>query len=55
MWAREQERYAALQDDRTYLFQVLREGAEAAEEVAEQTLSWTKTAMGFTDRKDLNI
>uniref|UniRef100_A0A7S0VG95 tryptophan--tRNA ligase n=1 Tax=Hemiselmis tepida TaxID=464990 RepID=A0A7S0VG95_9CRYP len=48
-----QARYKELVDDKTYLHQVLREGAEGAEEVAAQTLTWTKNAMGFTSRSDL--
>lgn len=48
-----QEKYHKLMEDQTYLKKVLREGAEAADEVAEQTLSWTKNAMGFTNKKDL--
>jgi len=48
-----QARYNELVDDKTYLHEVLREGAEGAEEVAAQTMQWTKTAMGFTSRADL--
>ena len=33
--------------DETYLDQVLYEGQEAADEVAEKTLLWAKQAMGF--------
>lgn len=51
--ALEQERYKELVEDRTYLYSVLREGAEAAEQVAEATTDWAKNAMGFTNRKDL--
>jgi len=49
-----QARYQELVDDKTYLHQVLREGAEGAEEVAAQTMQWTKNAMGFTSRADLD-
>jgi hypothetical protein len=49
----EQERYKELVEDRTYLYSVLREGAESAEEVAEATTDWAKNAMGFTNRKEL--
>jgi len=48
-----QNRYHELMKDRTYLHQVLREGAESAEAVAQQTLDGVKTAMGFTSRRDL--
>lgn len=42
-----QERYNHVMDDPAYLYEVLRDGQEAADEVAEQTLSWAKDAMGF--------
>lgn len=48
-----QERYYKLIQDKSALFAVLREGAEAADETAEMTLSWAKNAMGFTSVKDL--
>jgi len=48
-----QKRYAELMADQSYLKGVLNEGAEAADEVASQTLDWAKTAMGVTSRKDL--
>ena len=33
--------------DEAYLNQILAEGQEAADTVAEQTLKWAKEAMGF--------
>eukprot|EP00607_Mallomonas_marina_P008764 CAMPEP_0182419048 /NCGR_PEP_ID=MMETSP1167-20130531/3440_1 /TAXON_ID=2988 /ORGANISM="Mallomonas Sp, Strain CCMP3275" /LENGTH=378 /DNA_ID=CAMNT_0024593631 /DNA_START=130 /DNA_END=1266 /DNA_ORIENTATION=+ len=42
-----QQKYKEVMEDRVYLDGVLKEGREAAEEVAEQTLLWTKEAMGF--------
>uniref|UniRef100_A0A6V1Q501 tryptophan--tRNA ligase n=1 Tax=Heterosigma akashiwo TaxID=2829 RepID=A0A6V1Q501_HETAK len=48
-----QARYAELMADPTHLNRVLREGAAAADEVAQQTLLWTKNAMGFTTLEDL--
>jgi len=42
-----QNRYKEIIADRTYLNSVLRDGQEAAEETAEQTLRWAKEAMGF--------
>ncbi|KAG5191650.1 tryptophanyl-tRNA synthetase [Tribonema minus] len=48
-----QLRYEEIMQDKAYLHQVLREGAEAADEVASQTLSWAKDAMGFCSLKDL--
>lgn len=42
-----QRRYREVMEDRAYLDGVLLEGRLAAEEVAEQTLRWTKEAMGF--------
>ena len=47
-----QKRYAEYMDDRTYLNQVVRDGAEASDEVASATLQWAKDAMGFTSLKD---
>mmetsp|Transcript_37292 Transcript_37292/g.87191 ORF Transcript_37292/g.87191 Transcript_37292/m.87191 type:complete len:287 (-) Transcript_37292:566-1426(-) len=43
-----QKRYYEIVEDETYLTSVLRDGAEAAEEVASRTLESTKRAMGFT-------
>ncbi|KAL7476292.1 hypothetical protein ACHAW6_002162 [Cyclotella cf. meneghiniana] len=43
-----QKRYAEVRTDDEYLRMVLREGAEAAEEIAERTLKATKVAMGFS-------
>lgn len=37
---------------RTLRFQVLRDGAEAADEVASETLGWAKEAMGLAALKD---
>eukprot|EP00611_Tribonema_gayanum_P008429 TRINITY_DN1796_c0_g1_i1.p1 TRINITY_DN1796_c0_g1~~TRINITY_DN1796_c0_g1_i1.p1 ORF type:complete len:143 (+),score=22.70 TRINITY_DN1796_c0_g1_i1:454-882(+) len=48
-----QLRYEEIMQDKAYLHQVLREGAEAADEVASQTLSWAKDAMGFCSLKDI--
>jgi tryptophanyl-tRNA synthetase len=42
-----QERYRAVRQDDAYLEQVLREGAEAANKVASQTLRAAQVAMGF--------
>lgn len=42
-----QSRYKDLRADKAYLNTVLLDGAEAANEVASQTLQWTKDAMGF--------
>lgn len=36
----------------SYVFQVLRDGAEAADEVASETLGWAKEAMGLSALKD---
>lgn len=36
-----------------HCLQVLRDGAEAAGEVAEQTLEWTKEAMGIPSSKTI--
>ncbi|MEB3161742.1 MAG: tryptophan--tRNA ligase [Prochlorothrix sp.] len=43
-----QKRYGEVMDDRGYLEQVLREGREKAEAVANQTLDRVKQAMGFS-------
>ncbi|KAL3792964.1 hypothetical protein HJC23_010977 [Cyclotella cryptica] len=43
-----QKRYAEVRADDEYLKTVLREGAEAAEEIAERTLRAAKVAMGFS-------
>jgi len=43
-----QKRYYEIVEDKAYLASVLREGAEAADEVASRTLADTKRAMGFT-------
>jgi len=43
-----QKRYKEVRDDEDYLRGVLREGAEAAEAVAQQTLKSAKVAMGFS-------
>lgn len=37
---------------RTFRIQVLRDGAEAADEVASETLGWAKEAMGLSALKD---
>mmetsp|Transcript_1112 Transcript_1112/g.2568 ORF Transcript_1112/g.2568 Transcript_1112/m.2568 type:complete len:459 (+) Transcript_1112:50-1426(+) len=42
-----QKRYAEVRADDEYLRRVLREGAEAAEEIAGRTLKQAKVAMGF--------
>ncbi len=42
-----QKRYHEVMTDEAYLGEILREGRDAAEEVAEQTLDRAKTAMGF--------
>ena len=49
-----QKRYYEIVDDTEYLTKVLKEGQEAADEVASRTLADAKRAMGFTllgDRK----
>ena len=43
-----QTRYNEVMADQAYLDRVLRDGQEAAEVVAEQTLLWAKDAMGFS-------
>ncbi|CAM9298621.1 unnamed protein product [Ascophyllum nodosum] len=48
-----QARYKDIIEDRTFLNQVLRDGAEAADEVATETLGWAKEAMGIPSLKDL--
>ncbi len=45
--------YKELLADRLYLHKVLRDGADSANEVADETLSWAKDAMGFSDRFDM--
>jgi hypothetical protein len=42
-----QRRYYEIMDCPAYLQDVLREGEEAAGAVAQQTLEWTKEAMGL--------
>jgi tryptophanyl-tRNA synthetase len=42
-----QKKFKEVMADEAYLNKVLRDGKESAEEVAEQTLKWTKEAMGF--------
>ncbi len=44
------KKYNELLTDRSYLHKVLQDGADSANEVADETLSWAKDAMGFTDR-----
>ncbi|EKX43143.1 hypothetical protein GUITHDRAFT_73319 [Guillardia theta CCMP2712] len=48
-----QVKYKDLMEDQTYLKQVLLDGANSADLIAGQTLSWTKNAMGFTSKSDL--
>ena len=43
-----QTKYAAVRADETYLRNVLKEGADAAEEIAQRTLKAAKIAMGFS-------
>merc|ERR1712087_935758 len=43
-----QKRYAEVRADEDYLRSVLREGAEAADEIAQRTLKSAKVAMGFS-------
>lgn len=45
-----QERYEELRNNEDFLRQVLKEGADSAEKIAEQTLKATRVAMGFTLR-----
>jgi len=45
-----QKKYAAVREDKEYLEGVLRDGANAAEEIALRTLNTAKVAMGFTPR-----
>jgi hypothetical protein len=42
-----QDRYYEVRNDSEKLNQILKEGAKAANEVAQQTLFATKVAMGF--------
>jgi len=46
-----QERYAQITQDDDYLDEVLREGADAANEIASRTLHATRVAMGFRPAK----
>mmetsp|Transcript_7982 Transcript_7982/g.18202 ORF Transcript_7982/g.18202 Transcript_7982/m.18202 type:complete len:424 (-) Transcript_7982:27-1298(-) len=48
-----QDKYKDLMEDQSYLKKVLLDGANSADEIAGQTLLWTKTAMGFTSKADL--
>lgn len=43
-----QEKYQAVMDDKTYLEQVLRDGKEKAEAIANETLTKVKSALGFS-------
>ena len=43
-----QEKYQAVMDDKAYLEQVLRDGKEKAEAVANETLTKVKSALGFS-------
>lgn len=43
-----QKRYAEVRADEEYLRSVLKEGADAADEIAQRTLTATKVAMGFS-------
>ncbi|MBV6624492.1 MAG: tryptophan--tRNA ligase [Rivularia sp. (in: Bacteria)] len=43
-----QEKYQAVMDDKAYLEQVLRDGREKAEAIANQTLQKVKSALGFS-------
>ncbi|NJN13578.1 MAG: tryptophan--tRNA ligase [Richelia sp. RM2_1_2] len=43
-----QEKYQAVMDDKAYLEQVLRDGREKAEAIANQTLKQVKSALGFS-------
>jgi len=45
-----QKKYAAVREDEEYLQGVLRDGASAAEEIANRTLNAAKVAMGFALR-----
>lgn len=45
-----QNRYKEIREDEEYLAGVLREGAEAADEIASRTLNSARVAMGFTQR-----
>ena len=42
-----QTKYNQVMKDEAYLNQILAEGQDAADTVAEQTLKWAKEAMGF--------
>ncbi len=44
------KKYKELLADRLYLHKVLQDGADSANPVADETLSWAKDAMGFTGR-----
>ena len=43
-----QKRYAEVRADEDYLRSVLKEGADAADEIAQRTLTQAKVAMGFS-------
>ncbi|MGB3655089.1 MAG: tryptophan--tRNA ligase [Rivularia sp. (in: cyanobacteria)] len=43
-----QEKYQAVMDDKAYLEQVLRDGREKAEAIANETLTKVKSALGFS-------
>ena len=43
-----QEKYLAVMDDKAYLEQVLRDGREKAEAIANETLKQVKSALGFS-------
>ncbi len=43
-----QEKYQAVMDDKAYLEQVLRDGREKAEAIANETLKQVKSALGFS-------
>ena len=45
-----QQKYYEVRGDNTYLSSVLKEGADAANEIASKTLEAARTAMGFTPR-----
>ena len=45
-----QTKYKAVREDEEYLNKVLKDGADAAEEIATRTLTAAKVGMGFTQR-----
>lgn len=45
-----QKKYASVREDESYLLGVLKDGADAADQIASQTLHTSKVAMGFTPR-----